>query len=333
MVTATECFPEQTARPSAGAAADTRRIAWDDIAFEVPANWELAAYHYARGDLVQLSLEDELAVRMEVEWIRPQSRRDIRRMMQSYQQSARKLTSRAATSGPVEGLKEGWSGAIYTIRESAVGYTSGSLRDVEHVMVTASFCCPEDSLICFIKLHFLPGDHESPEGLLQLISASFRHFRDTPMIPWELYDIEFDLPRHFVLERTHFDIGAKLMVFRWKHCRLHLWHFSCADMFLKEGTTVQEWVTGYLNGFGGIKGPVFSLGPDGEIQWRRRARYGLAHREEASRWCRNYRIGYRRDLERNQLVVWVYNFRSPRDLAMLPATPASRHGMEEQVAS
>lgn len=306
--------------PSRGA---TRRIAWDGVSLQVPANWELARYHYERDRVVQLALEDEYAVRMEIEWIQPRSRRDVTRMMTRYQQSSRKLTSRATTTEPVDRLNAGWGAAVYTFHESTVGGESRALRDVAHAMVTASFICPDETLICFLKIHFLPGDHESPSDLLRTVSDSFCYYREKPTIAWSLYDIEFELPRHFVLERTHFDIGAKLMVFRWKHCRLHLWHFSCADMFLKSDTTVQAWVTGYLNSFGRIKGPVFALRDDGEIIWRRRLRYGLAHRDEASRWCRDYHIGYRRDTARNQLVVWVYNFRRADDLRMLPSEPGT----------
>jgi len=137
-------------------------------------------------------------------------------------------------------------------------------------------------------------------------------------VPWELFDISFELPCGFLLENTLFDIGSKLMVFRWKLRRFHLWHFSCADMFLKDDVIISEWLAAHINDARRIQGIVFSAGDDGSVVWQRRRRHLIAHRDELSRWCFKYDVRYRYDREKNQLIAWVFSYRRPEDLDIIP---------------
>jgi hypothetical protein len=166
--------------------------------------------------------------------------------------------------------------------------------------------------------HFYPENTEDPVDVVRLVTREFRHRCDGPLVKWQLYDIAFEAPREFVLENTLFDVGAKLMVFRWKLRRFHLWHFSCADMFLTDGVVMEEWVTGYLNGFSRLRGPVFYPGSNGEITWRRKRRHPFGHRDEITRWCFRYKVRCHHDREKNQLIVWVFSYRKEQDLEMIP---------------
>ena len=90
-------------------------------------------------------------------------------------------------------------------------------------------------------------------------------------------------------------------------------------MFLKDGVVLEEWVTGYLNGFSYIRGPVFMPGHNGEILWKRYWKHPFGHRDEIGRLCFKYMIRCHRDMEKNQLIVWVFNYRKASDLEMITA--------------
>ena len=152
----------------------------------------------------------------------------------------------------------------------------------------------------------------------RIIAADFRHHFDSDLARWQLFDIAFELPPGFFLENTLFDIGSKLMIFRWKMRRFYLWHFSCADMFIKGDTDVTKWVAAKINDFRRIRGGSFFVNDNGEIQWRRKRRHVIAHREEIARWCFSYKVAWHLDREKNQLIAWVFNYRKPADLQLIP---------------
>jgi hypothetical protein len=183
--------------------------------------------------------------------------------------------------------------------------------------VTAFYLCPQSSLFCFFLLHFLPGDHENPETLIRQLASTFQNHGRDALVPWQLFDIAFTMPRGFALERTLFDIGAKLMIFRWRQRRYFLWHLSCADVFLNDRDAPAEWVCGYLNAARLVKGPVFEPAGNGGIRWRRRQPFFLGHREEIATRCFRYEVGFQRMEAQNNLMIWVYHYRSEDDLAVL----------------
>jgi len=302
-----------------------RRIAWDGMSFDVPANWELAIYKFLRRRVRRMELEDEYSIRLEAEWVRPKRKLRLATIMKRYERSARPLTVKAVEAIPIEGLPNGWHASRYIFRETLPKRKSAGLLYVTHELVTAFYACPRSTIFCFFMLHFLPEDKEDPEYVTRMLAENYKHHTQSDLIPWRLYDLAFELPRGFLLENTMFDIGAKLMAFRWRLRRFYLWHFSCADMFLKDGVVLEEWVTGYVNGFGRIPGPVFYPGTDGELTWRRRGPW-IFHRDEIGRWCFHYKIRCQHDRERNQVVAWVYNYRRPEDLEKIP--PAFRFGKD-----
>jgi hypothetical protein len=109
------------------------------------------------------------------------------------------------------------------------------------------------------------------------------------------------------------------MAFKWKLRRYFLWHFSCADVFLKDGVSPAEWACGYMNGARLMKGPVFYPDGKGGIGWRRRRPYLLGHREEIATLCYRYNVGCRLLKAENKLVVWAYHYRREDDLKLLPS--------------
>jgi hypothetical protein len=298
---------------------EPRRLAWDGVELQLPWNWELGLYKFLRKGVTRIEVEDEYAVRLEAEWLRP-TRRALKPdvILERYRKATDALARKAHETIDVQGLPPGWTASRVSMRDTASAKKKRGLDVVESHHVSAIYVCPRSEILFFVLLHFMPEDREKPEEVMRLLAGSFRHHADAALVPWKLFDIAFEMPRQFRLESASFDVGAKRMVFRWKTRRFHLWHFSCADMFLKDGVVVEQWVTGYLNGFSEIRGPIFMPGKNGEIRWRRRQRHLFGHRTEIARGCFKYRIRCHRDAKRNQLVVWVFHYRRDSDLDLIP---------------
>lgn len=298
---------------------DARTIAWDGISFRVPGNWELALYKFLRRGVTRIEIEDEFAVRLEAEWIRPRRSLDMPNILERYEASAKNLTMKADRSRAIDDLPGGWHATHFAFSETVPDRKARNLRVVKHGLITAFYLAPGSTLFCFVLIHFLPEDREDPEKVMRLVASEFREHPGSAPAPWQLFDIAFELPRDFLLESTRFDIGAKLMIFRWRWRRFCLWHLSCADRFLKEGANLAEWVAGYLNDARVFRGGAFRVGADGRVAWKRRRRHLVGHREEIARWCFRYEVRYRVDRERNQLIFWVFHYRRPEDLQAIPA--------------
>ena len=297
---------------------EPRRLAWNGIEFLTPWNWELGLYKFLRKGVTRIEVEDEYAVRIEAEWIRS-ARRAIKPavILERYKEATDKFARKAHETVAVQGLPPGWTATLAIMRDAAPSGKKGGPAVTSSKHICAIYICPRSEILFFVLLHFMPEDRENPEEVLRLVAGSFRHHADAPLVPWQMFDIAFELPREFALSSASVDVGAKQMLFRWKARRFYLWHFSCADIFLKDGVVMEEWVTGYLNGYSGIRGIVFMPGGDGVIRWRRRRRHLFGHRDEIAHWCFKYRIHCRLDKEKNQLVAWVFNYRKDDDLRLI----------------
>lgn len=294
-----------------------RRIAWDGLSFCVPSNWELAVFRFLRRGVSRIELEDEYAVRVEAEWVRSRKGLKLDRIMKRYEEASKPLTLKSEERKAVQDLPEGWTATHFVFKETATDDENPDLHVTRHDLITAFYLCPRSSVFCFFLLHFLPEDTENPLEIIKGLAATFQDHSTGGLVPWQLFDISFQAPRGFALDRAQFGIGTKMMLFRWKRRRFYLWHFSCAEMYLKNGVTPAEWVSGYLNGFGGIKGPVFYPASGGGIAWRKRSHYLFGHRDEIAHWCHRYAVGWRRLEEEDQLVAWVFNYRREEDLGMM----------------
>jgi hypothetical protein len=297
----------------------SKRIAWDGISFLIPDNWELAIYKYLKKGVVRLEIEDEYAVRMEAEWIRPKRKLQMEHILARYEKKTKRLTSNAHHRKPIKGLPNGWAATHYTFAETVPKRNQRKgLQVVKHSLVTAFFLAPDSKLFCFVMLHFLPEDKEKPAEITRLVASEFRHHFDDPLTPWQLYDIAFEVPPGFLLENTLFNIGSKLMIFRWKQRRFYLWHLSCTDMFLKEDTQIEEWLAAHMNDARAVVGGSFFVDGERQIRWRRKRRHFLAHRDELSRWCFKYKAAWHLDREKKQLIAWVFSHRKPQDFEIIP---------------
>jgi len=297
---------------------NTRRISWNGISLLVPSNWEIVVYKFLRKGVSRIELEDEYAMRMEIEWVQPRAAVQIETILQRYEKAAKKLTRRADVKHPVSNLPEGWVATQYIFRESLPGRSRGGLVVVEHSLLTAFYLCPKSSLFCFILVHVLPDDKEDAVEIIRLAASEFQNHVAAELVPWQLFDISLETPREFRLSQAQFGIGGKHMLFTWRRRRFFLWFFSCSDMILRDNAVLEEWMAGYLNGFSNIKGPVFYPGTDGKLTWKRRSGHPLGHRDELVRGCLRYMIRCHHDVERKQLAAWVFHYRKDDDLRVIP---------------
>jgi hypothetical protein len=277
-------------------------FAWDGVSLLIPDTWNLAGYSFSKG-LTHVEFEDDCTLRMEAEWIRPPRRLDIGKIQKRYGKAAKKLTRAALKSYQCEDAPAGWSAFVYEL--------PGGER-----LLTAFFLTPDFSLFNFVRIRFGPQDTEDEEDVLKLVAASFRTHQEGE-VPWALYDISIALPSDFRLLSTSIQAGRKLLVFQWRLRRFFLWHFSLADILLKQ-QKLEEWAAEFLNSFKGIKGPTFAAGHDGEIIGRRKWGHRLGHFEEIGRLCFRYCAKAIHDSEKNRVVLWVFNYRKAQDLEKIP---------------
>ena len=296
-----------------------RRLAWNGIAFDVPDNWDLARYRCLARDRMLLVIEDEYSIRLEVDSAESRTQAKASRFTAGSTKALEALITRADRRTLIEDLPAGWSATLCEFSEILpTRRRDRKLGVVSHKLITAIYA-PEDSLLrCVIRLNFLPGDTEEPEILLRNILSSFQWPDPTRgWVLWQALDLSQEIGASFRLETTTFVIGSKLMVFRRGGRRLYLWTLSCADRIFTPGLNEMEWVIGFLNGTRRVQGVMFKHGRSEDIAWRRRGLLALIHRDELARWCFRYTIGYRRLSERNQILVWVFNYRREADLAWL----------------
>lgn len=297
-----------------------RQLAWDGVALTVPEKWELAAYRFLPHGITHIEIEDDCAVRLEAEWIRPARPRERSRFLARCEERLAESGRVATASQRLDGLPEGWSAVLHTFRETVpVRRKDRGLSVVEHCQVNAFFADEAQPFLGSFVMHFMPADREAPEETARQMIRGFRRHDAPGLVPWELFDLRVELPHDFRIVETHFDIGAKQMGFEWQGRSFRIWFFSCADEFLRDGIPPEQWVCGYLNSYGGYKAVMFLPSADGRsIVWQRRRMHPFGHRSELFRRCFRYEVRCRRDLEKNQLVAWVFHHRRPEDLAVLP---------------
>ena len=285
---------------SSGAA--FHEFAWDGLSFSVPADWNLALYSY-RNRVVSVRMEDDEAVRLELDWTRPPRPVEASEVSRRLEKLSEPIRRSAAATEELRGLPPGWGAFLYTIPDG-------------RRFIAAFHLAAGGRLFCFFRLHFdAEGGRKVPERVFARLVSSFR-VHEQGLVPWKFYDVSFRLPREFRLRSTSLMAGRKGLVFEWRLRRLHLWFFSFADMLLA-GRQPEAWAVDFLRGCKAVRGPAFSLGADGAIRTRRSAAFPLGHFEELGRWSFRYRVICRHDPARNTLALALFQHRSAADLARL----------------
>ncbi|MBU4199694.1 MAG: hypothetical protein KKG09_00500 [Verrucomicrobia bacterium] len=280
----------------------THCFAWDGFSFQVPRDWNLSEYALLR-DVSWIRMEDDSAVRLDVEWTRSRRPIDMERMRKQFSAVAKSMTTAGAETQSVEELPDGWSAFLY------------SMPDGRHLLAAFRYV-PGSDFFCLLKIHFKSVSRREPPRILHRIASTFQ-LHEQDVVPWELFDIRFLLNRDFRLLSTSFQAGRQLMIFEWRLRIFYLWFFSLADLVLRE-KSMEAWCATFLNGFKGIRGSRFTAGEQsGVILSRHLWRYPLGHIDEIVRMCFRYRAHCRHLAAQNQIALWVFQYRTNADLDKL----------------
>jgi len=310
------------ASPGKRPAAD-RQISWDGVSFTVPSAWELAVYRPLKRGVMRVELEDTYSMRMEGEWVRKKHPADITLVRQRYAAMVKKMTVEVERQETLVGLPEGWLATYYEVTASELPSVRLNRRPEDRPLqpkrlVTAFYGggTREPFFACFI-LWFDSMDPEDPRATLKLL-ASTLEVQTGPLRRWQAQGLDLTVPADFLLVHTQFDIGLKLMEFRWRWRRFFYWRFSLASTFLPSAPNPETWCSGFLNGWGQINGPRFLPGTRGEVTWKRKRRHVIGHRDELARWCFRYKARCQVVPEGDTLLLWVFHYRHARDVERIP---------------
>jgi len=288
-------------RPGRTEPPETRLFAWDGLSWRMPADWDLSSYSFGRNT-ARASFEDGYALRLEAEWTRPARVLDPEKIRRRYATRARAVTRTARHATQLAPLPPGWTGFLYS-------FPTGRR------LITAFVLGPGSNVFCFFQIHFTGQDPGNPAKVLKTIAQSFS-VHQAPLVPWSVYDVTFELPPQFKLFSSSLEAGRKLLVFHHRLRRLYVWHFSLAHILLRDAN-LQDWAAEFLNTFKPIKGPTFFVSPDGSVRAKRSRRYRLGHADEISRWCFHYHVRCEHLADKDQIALWLYNYRKPADLELV----------------
>lgn len=276
-----------------------RRFAWDGFALEVPWDWNLSR-HETRGGISRLAMEDDLALRLEMEWSRSRRRPAADQIRRRFDELAAEMRRAEAAVAAVPDLPPGWTAALYSMPD-------GRRR-------LNAFCLAGADFIGVFTLHFDRASLREPLRQIRRMASSFS-IGSGGISEWEVFDLSFQLNREFYLTGTAFDAGSKLMIFEWRFRRLFIWWFSPADVIAAR-QPVEQWCARVLNRFKTIRGPIFRPGDrPGELAAQRDWRYPFGRFEDLYRGCQRYQADCRMLADRNILLLTVFQYRQAADLA------------------
>lgn len=287
-------------RVQAAEAGDFHTLAWDGFSFDAPRDWNLSYYDFS-GPYASLRMEDDVGIRLQMEWRRSAAPMNLRTIQNRYAERARGIEALAVERQTIEAMPAGWTAIVYRMPD-------------RRRLSTVFWLAPDARFFVFFRLHIDDDGFRFAEKTIRCIGASFT-LHGGPLIPWAFYDVAFDLPRQLTLQRSRLEAGRKMMVFEWRLMRLFLWHFSLADLLLK-GRSPQEWAAGFLNTYKAIRGPSFRV-EGAEIRAVRRGHYPFGHYDEIGHWCFRWAVRCRAIPDKNAVLLAVFNYRSKGDLSLL----------------
>jgi hypothetical protein len=270
------------------------------LSFHVPLDWNLSSCLERKG-LWQIDMEDDYALRLNLEWMQLTAEVNAQTIQQRYAKAAGKLQTMAKSTEMLKDIPAAWTAFLYTMAEG-------------HKLLTAYRLPKVGGQFAFFSLHFPADNTQKPQQILRIIIDKLRE-HDGDVIPWECYDLSFMLPRRFKLVETSFVAGRKSMVFQWRMRRFYIWQFSLADEVLKK-KSLTEFAAEHLNTVKGLRGPQYTA-EKGVVLARQRLIHPLGHMDQMKRLCRRYEIGCQHDAERNQIFLWLFHHRWKSDLEKL----------------
>ena len=252
-----------------------------------------------------MRIDDEVGVRLELEWVSRGRSVDSRRFSRRIAQHLSDLGGRGQENSALEGLPAGWHCSEFLLPESRILYV-GHYKE------------PGDAGFA-VSMHFHFDDEADSSACRAVVARVIRSFRrhSAGPIPWSYYDVAYVLDKRFALTGAALQAGRKMLTFQWRLRRLLVWHVSLADLLLREQTAV-EWAVSFLNETALVRGPTFETTADGTVRARRARRHPFGHFEELARGCLRYAVGVQHVADRNMIALWVLQHRRESDLALMP---------------
>lgn len=279
------------------------RFAWDGFEFSVPLDWNLSFYDFSNSAARTVRLEDDVGVRLQMEWCRPQVAVNLDRVQTRFAEMSRQVETLAESQAPVDGLPPGWTGLLYNMPD-------------KRRLAVAFWLAPAGRFFVFFRLHFDGEGMRQAGQILRRLATTFR-LQDGPVRVWRCYDLAIEVPDDFRLIETSFQAGRKYMQFDWRLRRLFFWQFSLADHLLARHPDLAQWAADFLNQCKVIRGPRF-LCEGGVLRHQRRAQYPFGHYDEIGRWCFQWWTRVVHDRPENRIRLMVYHYRQPSDFRRLP---------------
>lgn len=177
-------------------------IAWQDVTFAVPGDWEMLRYssNHSRGSC---ALVDRWQERAQVIWNRPVSKINMERMVSDSR--SREEEGGEVTCEKLE-MPEGWWGYYAGSVGNAGGFTHAvKWFEEDQTLIEVHLTWPEES-----------GREEAIErGVLEGVSVDTR----SPVCHWCAFGIDVRLPRAVRLEECTIEPGSAKLRFEGKRGR------------------------------------------------------------------------------------------------------------------
>jgi hypothetical protein len=279
---------------------DWQTFAWDGVRLPVPAAWNLASYRQDRRTFAGV-LEDDDAVRLEVEWEHLARPPDLAAAARRLDRRMRRAARMASRTGAVGNVPAGWQAAYYDF--------AGGRR-----LVAAVGPVPGANRLALLRFHFDASGAAASESVRRVLGGLRTDEAGGRL--WQVYDCRFRVAPEWRLAATELVAGRKHFLFAWRGRLLRLWFFAFADRLLREAAP-GAWAAGFLNRHAGLRGPRFAAGPDGGVQAGRSRWLPFGHYDELLRGCRRYRVAVRRLAAKNQLALAVLQHGGAADLRLL----------------
>lgn len=288
-----------------GGRATLARFAWDGVALDVPADWNLATILRHHDGFAGV-LEDDAAVRLEVEWQVLARPPDLAVLERRQARRLGRLARAAVRTGPLDSLPSDWRATHFDFSDGRC--LIAALGPVP--------CAPER--LTMLRFHFDTSGEASLDSARQVIASARQD--DAGGRLWQVYDCAFRLTGAFHLERAELLAGRKRFSFAWRGRRLDVWFMGFADRLLKDRTPA-AWAAEFLGAHFRGRGPRFEACGEGVVAVRPRA-LPWGHYTEW-RHGRRYAIMAARRREQNQLVLAAFQHWKPDEPRLLAELEAS----------
>lgn len=277
------------------------RFAWDGLSIEVPTDWNLAHYRFGHP-ASQARLEDDESLRLQLDWIR--TRRPIARhtLADRAARQARTILAASLHRHPVADMPPGWSATHH-------------LLPGERQLSIASWLSTDARTLVMLQALAERETEHAALRRLRAIASSFT-LHDGPTIPWRVYDVAFDLPRHWWLTDTAFAAGSKRFLFQHRLRRLLLWQCSVASIALR-GRTPAQFAVDLLHSHRPLRHHRFVALDQHRFALAPHRRWPILPADDLGRACLRYTGACVLLPDQDGLFLSLFNYRSPADIAAI----------------